>query len=355
MIKAVSPEDYILLNSFESVRSVLLDVKFSDRMEKPLAYWALPNDRRLPLALLGKTVRELLAMPFNEISATPGIGQKKITSLVTLLHRAVDEQPQVTLRDDVKQLPHDESNGRARKSGGFDPLIVSEALWVQWRETVVRHNLGGEKLGRLTPSLQSLPTVIWNTPLSNYLNHTLAEIRQLKTYGEKRVRAVLEVFYVLSEVLAKTPTQETLAIRLVPQFIPPIESWIVRTLAAEEIPSVADVREQLVLPTLRQIAVDGGETVHHLAAGRLGVGSSPRSVRAQSRNMGVTRARIYQLLEDCAKMMLVRWPEGKYLLRDLAEKLCDLDPSHASLGLVEQVHRLYFPDKFDEHDEDVRD
>ena len=27
--------------------------------------------------------------------------------------------------------------------------------------------------------------------------------------------------------------------------------------------------------------------------------------------MRVTRARIYQLLEDCARVMSVRWPEGK--------------------------------------------
>ena len=83
--KVTSAEDYKIVSSFQSVRKTLLDEKFADRLEKPLAYWAMPNDRRLPLAFLGRTIKDLLATPFEELSATPGIGQKKISSLVKLL------------------------------------------------------------------------------------------------------------------------------------------------------------------------------------------------------------------------------------------------------------------------------
>ena len=91
MAKATSAEDYKLISSFEEVRKTLMDTRFSDRLEKPLAFWALPNDRRLPLAFLGRTLRDLLDTPFDELSSTPGIGQKKISSLVRLLHRAINE------------------------------------------------------------------------------------------------------------------------------------------------------------------------------------------------------------------------------------------------------------------------
>src|SRR6476660_10616265 len=93
MNKVTSVEDYKIVSSFQSLRKTLLDDKFADRLEKPLAYWALPNDRRLPLAFLGRTIKDLLATPFEELSATPGIGQKKITSLVKLLSRATKDQP----------------------------------------------------------------------------------------------------------------------------------------------------------------------------------------------------------------------------------------------------------------------
>ena len=53
MNKVTSVEDYKIVSSFQSLRKTLLDDKFADRLEKPLAYWALPNDRRLPLGVPG--------------------------------------------------------------------------------------------------------------------------------------------------------------------------------------------------------------------------------------------------------------------------------------------------------------
>ena len=51
--------------------------------------------------------------------------------------------------------------------------IVSESLWEQWCETVKRYNLGQEKLGRLSPTLQALPTVIWHSRLEEYYDRSL--------------------------------------------------------------------------------------------------------------------------------------------------------------------------------------
>ena len=49
MGRTISAQDYKLVCSFETVREALLQDRFTDRLVKPLAYWALPNDRRLPL------------------------------------------------------------------------------------------------------------------------------------------------------------------------------------------------------------------------------------------------------------------------------------------------------------------
>ena len=153
MSKISSAEDYKLLSSFQSVRQVLRQPEFNDRLEKPLAYWALPNDRRLPLAFLGRTVGDLLETPFEELSATPGVGQKKITSLVKLLHRATQESPPMTAFNDLAvELTGTPQNGtdvsEANGSNGsetngngaehpfvFDPDLVSEVMWDQWRKT----------------------------------------------------------------------------------------------------------------------------------------------------------------------------------------------------------------------------
>ncbi len=76
--KSASVEELQVISRFESLRKILLSQQYADHLKKPLAYWALPADRRLPLALLGRTLEDLLQTPFSELSNTPGIGQKKI-------------------------------------------------------------------------------------------------------------------------------------------------------------------------------------------------------------------------------------------------------------------------------------
>jgi len=353
MAKATSAEDYKLISSFEEVRKTLMDTRFSDRLEKPLAFWALPNDRRLPLAFLGRTLRDLLDTPFAELSSTPGIGQKKISSLVRLLHRAINEEPP-TVSFDIEGL-----TGQSKKTaeteadaGGeshaFNPAIVSEALWVKWQETVRRNGIGYERLGRLAPTLQSLPTVIWHTPLVDYLNYTVGEIRQFKTHGEKRVRVVLEVFFVVNEMLTSAGQSEHLAVRLTPKFIAPIEHWGNELVRAQNLPSLDSIQDNLVIPLLDQIKIDVGDTVFKLAESRLGIGAAPQSVRVQSRRMGVTRARVYQLLDECSKVMDVRWPEGRQRFAEWEEAFKTQGATDADLKLFHTTRELFFPEKYEE-------
>lgn len=345
--KSLAVECYRLSTSFDAVRKVLLEARYADRLNKPLAYWALPNDRRLPLAFLGRTLTDLLNTPFEQLSATPGIGQKKITSLVKLLHRATrDEPPAVPFG--IEERSHEEAAAprpQPWRNGEFDASIVSEALWTQWRDTVRRHDVGEQKLGRLAPTLQNLPTVIWHTPLSAYLGHSVAEIRQLKTHGEKRVRVILEVFYVTHQALAQAEQLDHLTISLTPRFIGPIHDWIQTWCDANQAPSDEEIRDGLARPLVAQIGVDAGETVAKLAEGRLGLRVLPQSVRTQARKMGVTRARVYQLLEDCAKIMHVRWPQGQAAFARLAEnlKLRSLTPTASRL--FDSTRELFYPEK----------
>lgn len=353
--KVTSVEDYKIVSSFQSLRKTLLDDKFADRLEKPLAYWALPNDRRLPLAFLGRTIKDLLATPFEELSATPGIGQKKISSLVKLLSRATKDHPPAVpfglsdLHEARKAAAVDKPR---RQDTVFDPSIVSEALWAQWQQTAIEHRLGGEKLGRLAPTLQALPTVIWHTPLDQYVNHSVAEIRQLRTHGEKRVRVVLEVFYIVHEMFSGSRAEQHLSLKIVPKFIQPIENWIAQVLERPGVPSPDEVRDYLAVPLLNQTLIDAGSTIHELSAGRLGVGGPPQSVRQQAKRMGVTRARVYQLLEDCSRIMDVRWPEGQQLLAQLAAKLEAEATSQDDLRLFRATRELFYPGKQKLADED---
>lgn len=346
--KPSTVEEYQLVTRYENLRQKLLEPRFEDRQEKSLAFWALASDRRLPLAFLGLTLRELLAMPFPELLATPGIGQKKLASLLTLLDRATrDLPPGATPPADAGQ---EAPTPLAHSNGKFDAENVSEALWQQWRASVVRHDLGHVKLGHLAPTLQALPTVIWNKPLGDYTGLTLAEIRQLKTHGEKRVRVVLEIFALVHQALIGldgddgAAVHEHLNVRLEPKFIQPMERWIMDALAADEAPPLDEVRDKLARPLLDQARLDLGDTVADLAIGRLGVDRPPQSVRGQANARNITRARVYQLLDDCGKAMRVRWPEGEWLFAGLERKLDQEQSQEAeTLRLFRAARDLFFP------------
>src|SRR3989304_7959192 len=86
--KAISNDRYRLVGTYERLRKSLLSQPDDGRLDKALSYWVLPTDRRLPIAFLDRTLRDLLSRPLDELMATPGVGQKKVLGFFDLLKRA---------------------------------------------------------------------------------------------------------------------------------------------------------------------------------------------------------------------------------------------------------------------------
>jgi len=338
--------EYRLVASFDEVRKKLLSKEFADRLDKPLAYWALPSDRSSPIALLGRTLRDLLATPlatpFDELYATAGIGQKKIRSLVELLQRAARPHPPGGATNDA---PTSAEVTNATHGGGVDPSLVSEALWVEWRASVQTHDLGKETMGRCARSLQDLPRVIWNTPLDAYTGLSLQAIRSLKTHGEKRVRAVLEVFGSMHAIVGRMNTPSHLAVRIVPHFVAQVEERI-HALCRQTTPvTLEQIRRHFVDPLMAQVRIDLGDQIARLAESRLALDGSGATVRQVARRLNLTRARVYQLLNDVGAIMLVRWTEAPALVRQLRERLEADDRDSRAMKLFNDTAELFFADK----------
>ena len=318
--KISSVEQLQIISQFESLRKILLTEEYADHLEKLLAYWALPTDRRLPLALLGRSLRDLLNTPFMELSKTPGIGQKKIGSFVELLGRAANTDPK-DLPVEIVKTPGDEfAKADGYSSDGYDPANVSEVTWSQWRTTVVKHGLENECLGRYAPSLKDMTRVIWSASLGDYAHSTLGEIRARKTHGEKRVLAILDVFHSLHVTVGNMGVQDHLVVRIVPRRIDEIELWIGNVLQTPGIPGEEEVFQRFVNPLLEQVRVDATQQIASLAENRLGITGPITSVRQAARTMGLTRARVYQLLNEINDIITVRWPHGRHQVYELREK-----------------------------------
>ena len=87
--RPVTTDAYRHYGAYERLRNILLADSNHDRMERTLAYWVLPADRRLPVAFLDWKLSDVLACSLDELMETPGVGQKKIGGLLTLLKRAI--------------------------------------------------------------------------------------------------------------------------------------------------------------------------------------------------------------------------------------------------------------------------
>jgi hypothetical protein len=334
-------EDLRLRSEYDRIANSILRAEDSSIKERPLSYWATPRDRRLPLAFLPRALGEIARQTFDELSGTPGVGPKKMEALVRLMERAL-------LRGHSLPVSEPEAPAQAAEQIGsthFDPLSVSELQWTQWRESARRHRLGHESLGRLAGSLQDLPSVLWRVPLSHYFEASLSDIRQLRTYGEKRVRVVLEIFHDIDRAFGRAEIASHLEIELGPKRMRNVGRFLEEVERMETPLSEFEIRNRIAIPIIEQLRVDLGELVHGIVRERFGLAGPSQSVRTQASKLGLTRARIYQLLESCARVMEVRWPEGKRLIDAVIETRQTERRRTDELALLIGFRDLCFPSK----------
>ncbi|MGA2797233.1 MAG: hypothetical protein ABSE63_06640 [Thermoguttaceae bacterium] len=347
--KTASVEELQAIGRFESLRKILRLETYAEHLDKPLAYWALPTDRRLPLAFLSRALRELLDASFEELAQTPGIGQKKMKSFVKLLARVANTDPAelpTEINDFYLGLKNPSVGDANCSDKGFDQAAISELQWEQWRGSVMRQGLGQEKLGRFASTLRNMTKVIWNSPLAAYIGYTLAEIQAMKTHGKRRVNAILEVFYNLHTLVAGMGSHEHLVIRVAPRLINVVERWVGQSLQKPGLPSNAEIFQNFVSPLLEQIRIDAPQQIVSMAENRLGVRGPITSVRQVARSMGLTRARVYQLLNEINDIMTVRWPLGRHQVYQLHDKFAaeavDV-PNPPSLVQFYAAVELFYP------------
>lgn len=334
--KRASIEHLRGVTRYEQLRKTILEARASGDLEKPLAHWVLPADRRLPLALLDRCLGDLLETGFDELAATPGVGQTKLRSFLNLLTRVADSGP--------------EENGNGKKPTApsltpdrFDPSCVSDVQWSQWGETVRRCGLAREPLGLVAPTLKNVTRVIWHTPLADYLDLSLIELREKRTFGEKRVHAVLKVFYGIHRLAGQVSLHDGLSIRLVPRHVDRVERWIGQCLQRAELPRPAEIAEGYVAPLMDQLRQDASRQIIQLAETRLGLAGPRASVRHAAGRMGLTRARVYQLLDEINDILTVRWPLGRCQSYHLMQRVEAEMAGDKSLDQFRTAVELFYP------------
>ena len=110
-------------------------------------------------------------------------------------------------------------------------------------------------------------------------------------------------------------------VRIFPRRIDQVEQWIGNTLQTAGVSTTQELFENVIRPLLEQVRTDSTQQIASLAENRLGISAPITSVRQVARGMGLTRARVYQLLNEINDIMAVRWPNGRHQMYELREKL----------------------------------
>jgi hypothetical protein len=100
-----------------------------------------------------------------------------------------------------------------------------------------------------------------------------------------------------------------------------VEQWIGRALQTAGVSTREELFRHVVGSMLEQVRNDATQQIASLAENRLGISGPITSVRQAARAMGLTRARVYQLLNEINDIMAVRWPNGRHQMYELREKL----------------------------------
>ncbi|MDR1493868.1 MAG: hypothetical protein LBT05_14295 [Planctomycetaceae bacterium] len=333
---------------YEQLRAILFQEKYALHLSKPLAFWALPTDRRLPLILLNRPLGELLNIPFEEICRTPSIGEKKILSYLTLLTRAINTNVEDVPEKICLNIPLDNNASLFLDDDVFlESTYVSEIQWQKWQKIIVECGLQNEKLGRLCPTLKELTRVVWNNTFGDYCFKSLTEMREIRTHGEKRIAAILKIFHSICSIVGRLKNSKHLVMRLIPQNIDRVENWSIETLLKRETPKKSDIVENYIQPLLEQMKIDASEQIYDLIQNRIGLRGETTSIRQASRILKLARARVYQLLNEINDITLIRWPNGRLLTSLLRNKFLrnTTNKQHPNKEFV-QFHaaaELFFP------------
>jgi len=392
--RAHTLEEMKLAEQYEQFQETLSKDEYAPHRAKPLAFWALPSDRCLPLVLMGRKTGDLIRRSYDDIVDVPGIGRRKLEKYLMLLSRVQATTPEeieqvsegigddddpwrgAQLRsedpipdgrpsegngqdkgpdddanpaDDANQAePHAATNGHGadHSSTKLDPNKLSELQWSRWRACVVRHGLQNEVLGRFAPSLQDMTRGIWSTPLSDYSGSTLVQLRRRRTHGSKRIRSILEVFHSIYGLLGDAEPREHWVVKIRPRRIEQVEQWLASLRGEVAMPSKQDCRDHFVAPLMEQLRCDANEQIVALVESRLGINEEAKSVRQSARQMGLTRARVYQLLAEISEIFSVRWPEGRAQLHELLMKFDHQEPDrrkHAKVRQLRAAAELFYP------------
>ena len=341
MIRMTYTTGVLESSAFAALREAILAEVPPRLLDQPLAAWALPTDRALPRAHLGRPLRKLLATSFESLCSVRGMGPKKVACLLELLRRVAPTPADApatrhassSQQSDAAQLG---SSLPARTSPGG----VTAHMWDAWRLTVLRQGLGRHNVGQFARSLLDLPCRVWDEPLESFASLTLGEVNALHAFGEKRIHALLEIFSSLHDTLGQLDAPQHLSVAVVPPLAARLSAWVAATAPVAEQTTAEDVCEHFAVPLVGQLAIDAGGVLAATAGAHLNLIGNHRAEQSDdepSPGLGTYYRR------KIAAIVRARWPAGTQEVAALIQRWEQSGNPTAGLDLFQRAVDVFFP------------
>jgi hypothetical protein len=284
------------------------------QQSRRLADYATDDDRFLPQSLLHLSVAEVAGLSFADVGRIPHVGLTKIRNLLELLKRV--------LRDN--KIAGDDSSAVEAAPKSFASSVPTSGRWSQWAEALKNHPWREIAIGRVAERLGAMPRSMWRVPTGAYVDLSFDELRQLKSFGPRRIAAIAAVVESLYRSLSAVEAARSIAVVPGPACLAQIESWALDMLCRRRQFDVEELRSCVVEPLVDLMRHDLGDHVAQVASETLCLAPDLRRVGSTlaSDKRASAYVRKHQIRRLIGEAISVRWPRGAIVIRALSSHVC---------------------------------
>ena len=297
----------------------------------PVSEWSEPGDISLPFKFLSFSIRHVLEMPFDKIAAS-WTTQDRLTCLIEHLERAARAIESVTGWPDESATEGDDRAIEVPRE-----LTFTGRSWRHYCDVIERHQLHSVMLGTIAPTLNELPTSFWKRRLGEFLSSTLLQLSETPGVGPQKMRVVVDVFRELAAHLETIPAETHLAVSLLVKPIQKVNLWLEDVLSTKRVPDLDEIAKCFLRPLASQLQADLSPLLASLVLRRSGFNGAPETLEEIATDIGVSRARVWQIAKRATEIVQVRWPHGKHLLDDLDDLLRSTAGAEQQLAVIRTI------------------
>lgn len=293
---------------------------------------ARSDDRFLPQAIARSTVQEILDLSYDQLDRIPGVGSVKIENMVCVLEREFARTEAAQQRD----LPDERNDSIGASTADAMPP------WEECLQRIVDCGLGGTTLGRVVPSLKSIPRLLWSNRFDKYDGLSEREITELDGHGPHSITELKSAFIAVAEHLPASETNGALRIDLTQALIADARARAVDLLSDLSQDGATSKVDELIRCLIRQIERDLHGRAADIAGDCIGIGAPPATLSQAAAHFDLSYERIRQVLGNVREALQLRWPEGRQMLAVLSTHLIIY---HVDLGeVVNRAKSVLFGD-----------